>query len=142
MKQLLQHGKTLPFYKPEIVKPPFGSKGFLIDKKGVFQLEDGPCVLRGLACTHSGSGIFEIFDGKNMLESGFFPAIENQDPRAPNGRRLFKSVSSQLGMWTLNIGLHHGLTVLAFGGTDGIPTAATLIWEPAPTKKPTQLVKG
>jgi hypothetical protein len=134
-------GKTIPLYKPEVQKPPFGSKGFLIDKKGAFLLEEGPAILKGLACTHSGSGLFEIYDARELDGSGYFPPIKNQDPRSPNGRRIFKSISSQLGMWTLSIGLHHGLLVLAYGGTEGIPTVATLIWDSAPVKKPPQLAR-
>ena len=139
MKLVSFAGKTMPFYKPEVQKPPFGSKGFLVDTKGAFLLEEGPAVLKGLACTHSGSGLFEIYDACVLEGSGYFPPLPKQDPRSPNGRRIFKSISSQLGMWTLNIGLHHGLLVLAYGGTEGIPTVATLIWDKAPEKKTPQL---
>lgn len=138
-KVQLSQGRPVLFFKPQVQKPPFGSKGFLVDLKGAFLLEEGPCVLRGLACTHSGSGVFEIYDASVLTGSGYFPPLPGQDPRAPNGRRIFKSISSQLGMWTLNIGLHHGLMVLAYGGTEGISTVATLIWESAPLRKAPQL---
>lgn len=140
MGNIYRADKTLTIYKIEVPKPEIGSKGFLVDKKGIFELEVCPSVLRGVACTHSGSGVFEIFDGFGASEGIFFPEVKGAPKGAPNGRRVFFSGASQLGAWPMNIGMHHGVTVVAHGGTDGIPTVATIIWEPNPVRKKPVLV--
>lgn len=140
MAEIYRQDKTLTIYKPDVPKPEIGSKGFLVDKKGIFELEVGPCVLRGIACTHSGSGVFEIYDGYGASVGVFFPKVNSAPKGAPNGRRVFFSGASQLGMWTLSVGMHHGLTVVAHGGTDGIPTVATIVWEANPVRKKPVLI--
>lgn len=119
-----------------IAKPKMGSKGFLLDNWGVYVLEQGPGVLRGLACTHAGSGTLQIIDGipnddgffpdESILSKGHLEPLYNQ----ANGRPIFQSPGSVMGMWHLNIGLHHGLTVCAIGGNDTATPVVTLIWDP------------
>jgi len=140
MAEIYRQDKTLTIYKPDVPKPEIGSKGFLVDKKGIFELEACGSVLRGIACTHSGSGVFEIFDGRGASVGVFFPKIKDAPKGAPNGRRMFFSGASQLGAWPVNVGLHHGLTVVAHGGTEGVPTVALIIWDPNPVRKKPVLV--
>lgn len=120
----------------ELPKPKMGSKGWLLDRWGNFNLEQGPGVLRGIACTHTGSGTLEVVDGIPN-EDGFYPDEEivnkgslHPDYNTANGRMVFKSPGSVMGMWTLNVGLYHGLTIHAYGGTDSAPPCITFIWEP------------
>lgn len=116
--------------------PKMGSKGWVLDEFGNFLLEAGPGILRGLACTHTGSGSLELIDGVVDDKTGFYPtAIEilknhlHPAYHSCNGRRLFFSSGSVMGMWTLNIGFHHGLTVHAKLGHKAAPPCVTLIWE-------------
>ena len=124
----------MKFQRIIIPKPKTGASGWLLDRKGGFILHEGFVVFRGLACTHAGSGTLEIIDGIPD-EHGFFPDSDILgDIRHPrygcaNGRVIYKSPASVMGMWTLNVGLHHGLCVFASGPSDSVGTVATFIWE-------------
>ncbi len=55
----------------QVREPEIGSKGFLIEKDGLFVLSTGPGLLRGIACTHAGSGMLVVHDGV-PTSNGFF----------------------------------------------------------------------
>jgi hypothetical protein len=61
-----------PFTEIDLPTPPMGAKCFLLEGKGLFLLQRGPCVLRAIACTHAGSGSLIAYDGMPDDE-GFFP---------------------------------------------------------------------
>lgn len=117
-----------------IPQPSMGSKGWVLDEFGLFELERGPGVLRGMACTHTGTGAIEIVDGF-LNEDGYYPDEEvrknhlTDDYCKCNGRILFKSPGSVMGMWTLNIAFQHGLTIHALGGHGNQGPCITLIWD-------------
>ena len=46
----------LPVIRVALPEPRIGSKIYLIEEKGVYVFEEGPSVLRSLACTHIGAG--------------------------------------------------------------------------------------
>lgn len=122
--------------KIEIPAPSMGSKGWLLDEFGIFELEKGTVgVLRGVCCTHTGTGALEIVDGF-VDELGHYPDEELRKQHLNpkyfncNGRTIFKSPGSVMGMWPLNIGFIHGLTVHANGGhSSGGSPCITLIWD-------------
>jgi len=125
-----------PIHRITLTVPKMGSKGWVLEQFGNYLLEDGPGILRGLACTHTGSGSLELIDGIVDEATGFYPTdiavLQNHlHPKyhACNGRRVFFSSGSVMGMWTLNIGLHHGLTLHARGGPSAAPPCVTIIWE-------------
>ncbi|HVC18012.1 MAG TPA: hypothetical protein VNE18_12010 [Rhodanobacter sp.] len=55
----------------EIPRPPMGGKCWLLERKGLFVLEQGPGTIRTLAITAAGSGQLEVIDGIPD-ERGFF----------------------------------------------------------------------
>lgn len=108
-----------------------GSKIFLIEAKGIYVFEEGPAVIRSIACTHIGSGSFAIYDGVPD-EGGFFPDehIRVADPayQTANGRRIFLFSPQVMGMWSLDGGCNHGLTCVANGGSPRTPVFITVSW--------------
>lgn len=123
-------------HKLQLPAPKMGSKGWVLEQFGNYLLEDGPGILRGLACTHTGSGSLELIDGIVDETTGFYPtSIEIlQDHLHPkyhscNGRRIFFSSGSVMGMWYLGIGFHHGLTLHARGGLPSAPPCVTIMWD-------------
>lgn len=67
--------------------PLMGGKAWLLDRKGLFILEDGPGTIRTIACTHAGSGHIKVFDGIPD-ERGFFPGGDMQEPEGFNEQEL------------------------------------------------------
>jgi hypothetical protein len=176
----------------QVREPEIGAKGFLIDSLGLFVLESGPGLLRGMACTHAGSGVLLAYDGLPN-GTGFFenrnrsPMAAGTQPgdvwecakcrglRCPlcfgagtitrastNGSkspivreacplvarkehcpdckgsgvdpdywirngRLLKRLN-QMGMWMLDAGFHHGLTIAVAGGVQSVHIVATVTW--------------
>lgn len=169
----------------QVREPEMGAKAFLIEQEGLYVLAMGPGVMRGIACTHAGTGALIAHDGVPN-GSGFF---ENRDrpPMAPGGsdeiwkcprcrgeqcplcfgagetvkvngsasERLPCPVGSnhcliclgsgilpdywsrngrhlkrlnQMGMWMLDAGFHHGLTIAVAGGTPSVHMVATITW--------------
>lgn len=117
--------------------PTIGSKCWLLQKKGIYVLERGPGVLRGIACTHAGSGTLSVIDGLPD-EHGFFheqeelAATQGFSPETSefNGRVLFHANPAVMGMWMLDGGFKYGLTLIAEGGTEAAAVIATFTWLP------------
>src|ERR1700678_3476955 len=66
----------------ELPVPPMGGKCWVLDRKGLFVLEEGPGTLRTIACTHAGSGSLICYDG--LPDSrGFFPDEQMAEPAQP-----------------------------------------------------------
>lgn len=51
-----------------------------------------------------------------------------------NGRRLYQATQAAMGMWMLDAGFEHGLTVLTAGGTESVNPFGTLTWMAARKK--------
>ena len=118
--------------------PTIGGKIWLLDRKGMFVLEEGPGMMYTIACTHAGSGSITAYDGIPN-EEGFFPdeEIADTDPdyATCNGRKIFNSNPAMMGSWMTNGGFMHGLTILAGGGMhESVALMASIVWMGA--KKP------
>ncbi len=125
----------------DLPTPPMGAKCFLLEEKGLYLLQRGPCVLRAIACTHGGSGSVVAIDGIPD-ENGFFPdrglgddtpidAMPIDPTRAAyNGRAVYRANPAVMGMWQLDAGCLHGLTLRASGGTDSTSVIASIVWMP------------
>lgn len=73
-------------YEPNIIEvrtPLMGGKCWLLERKGLFVLEQGPGTVRTLAVTHAGSGNLEVIDGIPNAD-GFFPDEDVSEPDAFN----------------------------------------------------------
>lgn len=136
----LQHGHTPHRFSPvrvELPLPPLGGKCWLLDDKGLFVLEEGPGLLRTIACTHAGAGGVEAIDGVPN-QYGFFPG-EDEDPTTQawhkrNGRPFYRSTATVMGSWMLDAGFHHGLTIRAMGGHGAACAIASIVWLPVRAK--------
>lgn len=93
-----------------VPEPIIGAKGHLFDVVGNFVLEEGPGVLRAIACTHTGSCYLTICDGLN-------------------GRRMFKMHPVVLGQYMLDMGFLNGLAVEIGGGMAGIVTITWMTYK-------------
>jgi hypothetical protein len=126
---------TPPIYRITVPQPEMGSKAWVLDQYGIYILEsDTVGVLRGVACTHTGTGSIEIMDGVVDPKTGYFPDEElrrkhlHADYFTCNGRRLYQAPGSAMGMWMLNAGFQHGLTISATG-MDVSPPVLTITWD-------------
>ncbi len=115
----------------DIPEPKMGAKVYLLETKGTYTFEEGPATLRGICCTHAGSGAITFFDGVPD-ENGFFPdeGMEESHPlyNQRNGRPVFRANPVIMGMFMLDSGLMHGLTVKVEGGHDATCAILTLTW--------------
>ena len=113
--------------------PSVGGKAWLLNRKGVFVLEEGPGVLRTVACTHIGSGSMIIRNGLPSAD-GEFPPVpdfdEGEEGEYP-GRPLFRANPVVMGSWMMDAGFIEGLTIQAEGGMDNNCAIATIVWLPA-----------
>ena len=129
-------------FKPEriiVPQPPMGCKCFLIEKPGMFVLEEGPGTLITDACTHAGAGALTIIDGVPN-EQGFFPdepIREHYDEvmfhelmGKRHGREMVRFPVVVMGSWMLNAGFHNGLTISVAGGHSDLSPIATIVWMP------------
>lgn len=117
--------------------PRIGGKAWLLNRKGLFVLEEGPGVLRTIACTHIGSG--------SMIVSNGLPNANGEFPPRPtfavgieeeyNGRPLFRANPVVMGSWMMDAGFSYGLTIQAEGGMDNNCAIATIVWLPAPAPR-------
>lgn len=117
--------------------PRIGAKAWLLNRKGIFVLEEGPGVLRTIACTHIGSGSMIVRNGLPN-DMGEFPLPPVMDPGVETeygGRPLFRANPVVMGSWMLDAGFVDGLTIQADGGTDNNCAIATIVWLPAPEKR-------
>jgi hypothetical protein len=128
--------REIPVHYIKLPQPPIGNKIFCTTQQGVFVLEKGPTIWRALANTHVGTGSVNVYDGIPD-ENGHFPDanIRMDDPRyaTSNGRLLFHANPSVMGMWMLDGGCHHGLTVIS-SGESNVSAVLTITW--LPYKKP------
>ena len=96
-----QHAIRL--YPPKTIKldvpdPIVGAKGWAVDTFGIVIAEDGPGVLRAIACPHAGSANMHFYDC---------------DPiKWPSGRRMMFPMSPVvIGQYMLDMGFIYGLVV-------------------------------
>lgn len=113
--------KELPFFKIELPQPPLGNKILCAHQYGIYVLETGPCIWRGLACTHAGTGSVDIYDGIADAR-GFFPDGK--------GRLLYKATPSVMGMWMFDAGCHDGLTMIIGGDISPVSPFLSVTWLP------------
>lgn len=120
--------------------PRIGGKAWLLNRKGIFVLEEGPGVLRTIACTHIGSGSMIVSNGLPN-DNGEFPLRQSFTPGSEeeyNGRPLFRANPVVMGSWMMDAGFSYGLTIQAEGGMDNNCAIATIVWLPAPAPRVTQ----
>ena len=111
-----------------VAKPPLGAKAWLMDRRGVFVLEEQPAVIHHVTCTHAGSGSLRIFDG-GVIDG----RIE--------GRPIFRQAVTAMGVWHLSAGVQHGLVLENVGrGADSMSAIASLVWQTR--MEPTRLQLG
>ncbi len=123
--------------KVTLPPPPIGGKAWLMNRKGIFVLEEGCGVLRTIACTHIGSGSMIIRSGLPNVngEFGAPPTFAPGEEGEYNGRQLFRANPVVMGSWMLDAGFVNGLTVQADGGMDNNCAIATIVWLPAPMQR-------
>jgi len=117
----LDRGKYIDL--TSIPMPPQGGKCWVLERKGQFVLERGPGTLRTIACTSSGSGTLLAIDGLPD-ENGEIPSDEG------HWRQLFKANPVVMGSWMLDAGFVRGLTIRQYGGQEGTPPIASVVWVP------------
>lgn len=120
--------------------PRIGGKAWLLNRKGIFVLEEGPGVLRTIACTHIGSGSMIVRNGlpNERGEFGPIPAFTAGSEEEYNGRALFRANPVVMGSWMMDAGFSYGLTIQAEGGMDNNCAIATIVWLPAPAPRVSQ----
>lgn len=117
--------------------PRIGGKAWMLNRKGIFVLEEGPGVLRTIACTHIGSGSMIVHNGVPN-ERGEFPTKPTftlGSEEEYNGRALFRANPVVMGSWMMDAGFSYGLTIQAEGGMDNNCAIATIVWLPAPAPR-------
>jgi hypothetical protein len=118
--------------------PPIGNKILCVHKHGIYVLEKGPTIWRALANTHVGTGGVAVYDGVPD-KNGFFNDvdIDEADPAyaTSNGRLLFYANPSVMGMWMLDGGCLHGLTLITAGDCEAVAPFVTITWLPQPVPK-------
>lgn len=131
-----------------IAKPPIGNKCFLVKERGMFVLESGPGSIRAMACTHAGSGGIVIYDGipdKNGMFEDHPPeelfkvdlyASEEERAKAllswsqnKNGKEIYYAHPAVLGMWQIDGGCQHGITLISSGELSNAPPIITVVWQ-------------
>ncbi len=119
----------------DIEEPLIGAKAVCLRDPGMYVLEAAPVLFRGMACTHAGSGGVAIYDGVPD-QDGYFPELpelpegEENDPMAKwnrNGRLIYYAHPACMGMWMLDAGCRHGLTIV-MQGTEQVSPIVTLTW--------------
>lgn len=117
--------------------PRIGAKAWLLNRKGIFVLEEGHGVLRTIACTHIGSGSMIVRNGLPNANGEFPvpPHMEDGVETEYSGRPLFRANPVVMGSWMMDAGFSEGLTIQADGGTDNNCAIATIVWLPAPEKR-------
>lgn len=115
--------------------PKLGGKMWLLDRKGTFVLEQGPCCLGTIACTSAGAGGLIVYDGVPD-EGGNFSHDADIKEGSPEwfmrpGREVHRMLPIVMGSWWLNGGCYHGLTLRVLGGHPGTPAIATVVWTKA-----------
>lgn len=117
--------------------PKIGGKAWLLNRKGIFVLEEGEGVLRTIACTHIGSGSMIIRNGLPNENGEFQPIPEMEEgvETEYSGRPLFRANPVVMGSWMLDAGFSEGLTIQAEGGMDNNCAIATIVWLPAPAAR-------
>ena len=117
--------------------PRIGGKAWLLNRKGIFVLEEGSGVLRTIACTHIGSGSMIVRNGLPDANGEFpwrLPEVPGQEGDY-DGRPLFRANPVVMGSWMMDAGFTYGLTVQAEGGMDNNCAIATIVWLPAPAQR-------
>lgn len=115
-----------------VKQPVMGCKSFLIEKKGIYVLEEGEGVLRSLAVTYIGSGGFKVFDGLPSASGhdvGQTNIALDTRYRDVSGRRMFFMSPQIIGFWGLDAGFKNGLTIVADGGSASTPVLVTVVWD-------------
>lgn len=154
--------RARPIYL-DLPLPPLGGKCWVMREKGLFVLEQGPGVLRTIACTHAGSGNLEALDGIPNAD-GFFVDEQLTMPVEPqaidflspdgyeaasaryladmkryaqrDGRPLYSANPVVMGSWMLDAGFIHGLTLRVAGGHEAAAAIASVVWQPFRSRAP------
>ena len=101
-----------------VPEPPFGYRGYMIEKKGVYLLASRPGVIGVLAVSHVGSGTVRVLD-----------AIPTKDGRyLAHPKEIFKQNPQTMCLWALEAGFSQGLTVEAVGGSPATPVFLSVSW--------------
>jgi hypothetical protein len=115
----------------DLPAPAMGGKVLLLDRHGLFVLEEGPSLFLVSAVTHAGSSSIEVIDGVPDAH-GRFPGdgIQADDPEyhARNGRRVMLNHPTAMGAWPVSGGTYHGLCVKISGGRTAVPPIVTIVW--------------
>ena len=129
---LMTRGDGLSVYRITLPDARMGAKVYLIERKGVYVLEEGPGILRSLACTYVGSGSLTVRDGVPSA-NGHFEADKfdpySQEYALANGRKVYAASPVCIGFWGLDCSLVHGLTVEANNFRDSPDTTSNAIMD-------------
>jgi hypothetical protein len=143
-EQMFEKGRdTVRAQHIYVPDPPIGNKVVCLRERGIFVLERGPAIWRGMCCTHAGSGGVIVVDGVPDAE-GFFPeppkviSTDITDPAelqkamseawGYNGREIYYAHPACMGMWMLDAGVMHGLTIISFGEVAQSAPVITATW--------------
>ena len=142
-QHIMTRGDGLSVYRITLPDARMGAKVFLLERKGVYVLEEGPGILRSLACTYVGSGSLIVRDGVPSA-NGYFDADKfdpySQEYAMANGRKVYAASPVCIGFWGLDCALVHGLTVEAAGGIKDGTVLVTVCWLKQKAPRPVQLM--
>lgn len=110
-----------PVFLVNVPEPPFGYRGYMIEKKGVYVLASQPGVIGFLAVSHVGSGTVRVLDA--------IPTKDGQYLAPP--KEIFKQNPQTMCLWALEAGFENGLTVEAVGGSPATPVFLSVSWNQA-----------
>ena len=99
-------------------RPPVGAKGWFMDQKGLYVLEEQPGNIFQFSCPHAGSGDLEFIDG----------VLDTKNKRIHVNNILFRMHPAQMGVWHLNTGFLRGLIINNYGGYEAISPMGTIAW--------------
>ena len=116
--QVGQRPDGLPVFLVSVPTPPFGYKGYMIERKGTYILTGKPGVIGFLAVSHVGSGGIRVLDA--------VPTRNGQFVTYP--KEIFRQNPQTMSLWALEAGFDHGLTVDATGGDGATPVFLSISW--------------
>ena len=124
-EQVGVNARGFPVYRVRMPFPPFANKGYMVERKGLYILEESPGMLVAVACMHFGEGQVRVMDAR----------IQENMVIAAGARPLYTATTQTMCLWMLGAGFDQGLLVEALGTDRGQPVFMSLSWSTLPDKK-------
>lgn len=116
--------------------PKLGAKAVSLKTKATFVLSEGPGTLVAIIVTRAGSGMIIASDGVPDRDSGHYrPHAASFDEMGhieeelnKDGLELFHLEPVVMGVYQLNAGFNHGLTIETDAGHSSVSSIFTPVW--------------